>query len=285
MIPHDASLARAVEWIATGIRVLHEDAARRKFLEDVWRNRATVRELTSSFTVFERDSLPIFLLGGCSHDKIVVVAVNPGESLDGEQEQATNLDYYQALHENAFVEIPRLLAAARARGVEASRRIKSTSPFWGALHRCVSIFPWTGAAPTDATERWRYYTRTCVVQDLIPFHSRSAKEIPLSPTGHLGDIAAAAFDGVAASRARCVLVASRQGYRLLESWADRRGAKTERFTIEGQTSTGKPRRVQALTTALGSVPALAIDNALVTQPTFPWEDGYREQLAAAVRGW
>jgi hypothetical protein len=286
--PHDeASLAKAAAWIAAGVRGLHEDGARRRFLEDVWRDRATVRTVTAAFAVFEPDSLPVFLLGGSSHGKIVIVAVNPGESLDGEQEQAQNLDYYQALHENAFVEIPRLLAAAsaRARRAELSHRIKATSPFWGALHRCVSIFGGTGDVPTDAAERWRYYARTCVVQDLIPFHSRSAKDIPLSPTGPLGDIAAAVFDGIATSHARCVLVASRQGYRLLESWADRSAATTERFTVEGRTRTGKPRRVQALTTALGSVPALAIDNALVTQPTFPWEQGYQERLGAAVRGW
>ena len=246
-----------------------------------------VRELTSGFEVFEKDSLPIFLLGGPSRDKVVVVAVNPGESLDGEQEQARRLDFYRSLHENAFVEIPRLLAAARvrARGTPEARGIKSTSPFWGALHRCVSIFAGNGDVPAGAAERWRYYARTCVVQDLIPFHSRSAKDIPLSPTGPLGEIATAAFDGIATSQARCALVASRQGYRLLECWAARHGIRPRYFTVEGQTRKGKQRRVQAFTTELGRLRVVAIDNALVTQPTFPWAAGYREQLAEAVQGW
>jgi hypothetical protein len=285
--PHHASPGAAAEWLATGIRALHEDGARRTFLEDVWRNRATVREVTSAFDIFEQDSLPVFLLGGSSHGKIVIVAVNPGESIEGEKEKGRSLKYYQALHENAFIEIPRLLddAKALARSTKPLRRIKSTSPFWGALHRCVSIFSGTGEVPASAADRWRYYARTCVVQDLIPFHSRSAREIPLTPTGPLGDIAAAVFDGIAKSRARCAMVASRQGYRLLEQWAASRDVKTIRIPLPGRTRSGKARSVQTLMTVLGDVRVLAIDNALVTQPTFPWEDGYRLQLATVVRDW
>jgi hypothetical protein len=57
------------------------------------------------------------------------------------------------------------------------------------------------------------------------------------------------------------------------------------LTFAGLSRKGKRREVKAFTTRLGEVPALAVDNALISQPAFPWDNGYREQMAAVVREW
>ena len=269
------------------LRTLHEDNLRQQAIGEIWAMRNDLRSwiATSMSGTFVDDALPTLLMGGASRGKLVVVTVNPGEPIDGETALLRrSRQSYIEFHDQFFTAFPGLLAAARTR--PAHERRKDTSPYWNNLRRYLAAFE--PMRPNE--DKWQYYARVCVAQDLIPFHSR-VKRHDIRRGGPLRDIARATLDGIASSRARGVLLLSRHAFDLVEDVGVKFQEKTinEDFTATQRRSRppkrNSARSVSVRIGAFGNVPFVAVDNDLVSQPTFPWTSGYESALASIVAKW
>jgi hypothetical protein len=279
----------APESLLRYLRTAHDDAARTDALRAVWVDRAAVSTWTSTTTpdLFIDDALPIGVMGGSSQDKIIVLTVNPGHPIDGETALlSSSADAYVNFHEDFFHEFPQLLARAAAR--PRAERQKATSPFWNNLPKFLELV----IPRLEAEARWEYLARACVVQDLIPFHSKRKQHAHLLSDGEpLHHVACATIEGIGGSAARGVLILSRDACRLLpvlgiefeeHSIDEDLEATLRRKTPPRRTA---PRSVVLRTGAFGNVPFVAVDNDAVSQPTFPWASGYSAGLQTHLASW
>lgn len=260
-------------FLLEGLHGMHVAARRQPFLREIWARRHELwRWQQNEFgDNFQLDSLPVFLHGGSPEGKICIMGLNPGWSpaFDPliERVLQQSPDDYLSFHEQFFDQYPRFLEG-----------IPRGSPFWNNLcSKLVAMMP-----GLDATgDRWSVYRRNCVAQDILPFHSKRGATHPddLAAPLTLGRLARATLEGLRESPALEVWAFSREGYAALSGVRSSElfGACLE-FHVEGCTRTGVHRSARALvatvprTNGFGPLPVLAVDNALITQPLFPFDE-------------
>lgn len=257
-----------------GLRSMHRSAARAEFFTNVWERREDISgwQLSSLGDRFRTDALPVFLHGGDSRDRVVVVGMNPGwrEKPDRQIEDfiQKSAENYRELHEKFYEVFPGYFGD----GIRMS-------PFWTNLQsKLIGMLP-NHHFPEDS---WRAYEQTCVAEDIIPFHSgkQSTTAKDLAPGTLLNRLAHATFDGLRQSEARQVWVFSREGYQATLSYvAESPDIVADRFVAEGCTRTSRHLRVDVLVArlprneiGLEPLPILAVDNALISQPKFPFDE-------------
>jgi hypothetical protein len=119
------------------------------------------------------------------------------------------------------------------------------------------------------------------VQDLLPFHGRTSRTIESLKNGVFAALANATIEGVARSSARGVLVFSRKGFKLFRRHS--RVHVMRDFYLDGKTSTGKARRIDGYVARIGPIPLVALDNELISQPSFPYHSALPLFLAELRR--
>ena len=282
-----------LDFICDGLRGVHLTGERREFLSRFWSRQGEFwawQEANFGET-FRRDALPVFLHGGSPDGRILVMGINPGYQgeLDRliESEVQSDRSRYVALHEDFYDVYP-----------DYQRRAGGHSPYWNNLRSklssLLSDYP-------NAGDKWIEYRTTCVMQDIIPFRSTSQGTSADDMRGdhNLRSVAEATLEGMRATRARAAWLFSREGFAAVELFAD--GLPflrvTRSFDLKGCTKNGTHRRVRGLVAELDRtngrepLPILAIDNALISQPSFPFVESYcrrencepRLSMAAQIR--
>ncbi|MEX0783828.1 MAG: hypothetical protein WD557_14385 [Dehalococcoidia bacterium] len=274
-----------LDYLERALERMHVSEERVEFLRDFWSRRTEFWAWQGQCfgDRFRPDALPVFLHGGDPTGRILIMGLNPGYQgkLDVliEEDVQQDAERYVALHERFFDEY-----------LVYQRKAGGGSPFWNNLHSKL-----TGMLPDEAipSDKWLAYRSHCVAQDILPFRSSrsttSAQE--LGPQTTLGRVAAASLRGLRKSDARAAWLFSREGFAALDV-ASRNNPSVmsrEHFSVTGCTRTGKHRRVHALVVQLARegnrppLPMLAVDNALVTQPTFPFREVYCARSDCAPR--
>lgn len=261
-----------LDFIEDGIRGMHVEATRTAFLEQFWHRREEFWSWqTETFgTRFRQDCMPVFLHGGNPQDRVLIMGINPGfqGALDRRIEQVVQADVarYVSLHEQFFDDYPAFQSETGGR-----------SPFWNNLRSKLATMLPDQVLPA---EKWLAYRTTCAVQDIIPFRSthQSTSAGDLRPGTPLGRIANATFEGLRFSDARSVWLFSQEGYKAIEGASKVLAFLSEPqvFSVAGCTRSGVHRSVEALVVQLQReggrppLPLLAVDNALISQPAFPF---------------
>lgn len=248
---------------------MHLTPARRAFLHEVFGRRSGLSEwLGRADARFVPHALPVFLHGGPSAGKIVVMGVNPGwrPAADERLERwlSSSPERYVAFHEEFYDHFQRF---------EPSM---GTSHFWNNLRsKLVALRP-DMAIDRD---KWAAYRAHVVVQDLFPFHSwKNLTNRHDVEHGMLGQIADATIGGLVNSAASEVWAFSPEAHAAVSRATRNRENVTVKVktVLEGCTSTGQHRKVNLLVAdferaANDRLRFIAVANALLTQPWFPFD--------------
>jgi hypothetical protein len=253
-------LARLCE----GVERIHDDGARLLFLREVGGRLDEVKEWVVEAGLegkVNADYTPTFMHGGSSVGKWIVMGINPGadDYLEEHEFKRKSPDQFVAFHERFFELFPTLRPNGKQRWWTKCYRV--TRVLVGVISGVVERVPWQDLQANSLF----------VSQDLIPLHGRSSGTLTAADfqKGPIAELADGAIRGLERSQARGVLVCSRFGYGFFG--AHPRVDVERRFVLTGSTHTGKPRRVEGFVARVGHVPVVALDNEVMAQPSFPYE--------------
>lgn len=243
---------------------MHDDARRGQFLLELGGDLESVSDWlreTGLDRNVDLERAPTFLHGGSSAGRWVVMGINPGadeqSGVAEEKFKRGSQAQYLAFHDDFFEHFPRL-------------RRNAKQPWWRKLYRVTRALHGEVSASIPVPWDELRKSATFVVQDLLPFHGRTSATLPRDfGTGPLSRVADATIEGIAKSSARGVLVCSRAGYRLFRD--HKRALGHREFTLSGRTKTNKRREIAGYVARLGAAPLVALDNEVIAQPTFPFE--------------
>lgn len=284
--PKSSDLAM-IEFLEAALKQMHVEAERRQFLLEFWNRRQEFWSWQEQAlgSRFRSDCMPVFLHGGDTAGKILIMGINPGfqGKLDELIEKTVQNDAgaYVSLHEDFFRDYPSYIQrAGPGRG----------SPFWNNLRSKLRAMLPDELIPDD---KWQAYRRLVVAQDILPFRStsQSTSAEDIRSDKILSRVTTAALEGLQLTDARMVWLFSQEGYQAIDVASGSLPfiSNRRRFSVSGCTRTGTHRTVDAILVTLERqggrqpLPLLAVRNAILTQPLFPFEISYCSRATCSPR--